>query len=312
MSITPVDLSNKKILVTGPTSQVAMPLMEELVKISDEIYGLARFSKSSDEQIIKSMGATVLKKDLASDDLSDIPDDFDYVLHFAVVKSGDFEYDLQANAEGAGRLLAHCHKAKAFLLVSSGGVYQYAGQDPLPENAPLGDNHRALMPTYSICKIAQETVVRFAGKQFGVPTVIGRMSMPYGDNGGWPFYHLLMMKEGIAIDVHPDQPNFYNPTHAVDYIKQIPYLLAAATVESNTVNWGGPQRVSIEDWCAYLEKLTGFTPKFNITDTAFGSLSVDTTKMQGIYDEPSLDWKEGILRLVRNLMPDVLKEEYRA
>jgi len=311
MSITPVDLQNKKILVTGPTSQVAMPLMEELVKLSDQIYGLARFSKASDLEAMEKLSVKTLKKDLAEDSLDDIPDDFDYVLHFAVVKSGDFDYDLRANAEGAGRLLAHCHKAKAFLLVSSGGVYEYAGHDPLPENAPLGDNHRSLMPTYSICKIAQETVVRFAGKQFGVPTVIGRMSMPYGDNGGWPFYHLLMMKEGIPIDVHPDQPNYYNPTHAVDYIKQLPYLLAAATLDSNTVNWGGPQRVSIEEWCEYLGELTGFLPSFNLTDTAFGSLSVDTNKMQSIYDDSCLDWKEGVLRMVRNLMPDVLREEYK-
>ena len=45
MSITPVDLNNKKILVTGPTSQVALPLVEALVKQSNQVVGLARFSK---------------------------------------------------------------------------------------------------------------------------------------------------------------------------------------------------------------------------------------------------------------------------
>jgi nucleoside-diphosphate-sugar epimerase len=307
MSNTPVDLSNKKILVTGPTSQVAVPLMEHLVKISPEIYGLARFSKESDRKIMESLGVKVIAKDLATDSLDDIPDDFDYVLHFAVVKTGDFVYDLKANAEGSGRLVAHCHKAKAFLLASSGGVYQYAGHDPLPETAPLGDNHRALLPTYSICKIAQETVTRFAAKEHNVPTIIGRMSLPYGDNGGWPFYHLMMMKEGIPIDVHPEQPNFYNPIHADDYIKQIPHLLAAATTDTLTVNWAGQQKASIEEWCAYLTELTGYEPKFNLTEKAFGSLSMDITELEKIYDEPTLDWKEGIKRMVSNLMPDALK-----
>ncbi|MCB1615367.1 MAG: NAD(P)-dependent oxidoreductase, partial [Pseudomonadales bacterium] len=211
MSVTPVDLSQKKILVTGPTSQVAYPLVEELVKHSSEIYGLARFSNNRDEQRILDMGAKTIKKDLASDKLDDLPDDFDYILHFAVVKTGNFDYDMKANAIGAGRLLAHCKNTRAFLLCSSGGVYQYAGQEPLKEDAPLGDNHRSLMPTYSICKIAQETVVKFAGEQFGVPTVTGRLSMPYGNNGGWPFYHLLMIKQGIPIDIHPEQPNRYSP-----------------------------------------------------------------------------------------------------
>ena len=44
--------------------------------------------------------------DMAEADLSMVPTDFTYVLNFAVVKSGNFEYDLAANAEGAGRLLA--------------------------------------------------------------------------------------------------------------------------------------------------------------------------------------------------------------
>ena len=218
------------------------------------------FLKRKDQKKIEALGATIIKKDLATDSLSDVPNDFDYVLNFAVVKSGDFDYDLNANAEGAGRLLAQCNNAKAFLHISSGGVYEYAGHDVLSEDAPLGDNHRAMFPTYSICKIAAETMVRFAGKQFGVPTVIARLSMPYGENGGWPFYHLLMMKEGMPIDIHPEQPNTYNPIHADDYIEQLPYLLAAAKPESLTLNWGGSQKVSIEEWCAYLTELTGYEP----------------------------------------------------
>lgn len=311
MTITPVDLSKQKILVTGPTSQVARPLIEMLVKQSDEIYGLARFSKPSDEEAIRQLGAKTIKKDLASDRLDDIPDDFDYVLHFAVVKTGNFDYDMQANAHGAGRLLAHCKNARAFLLCSSGGVYQYAGHEPLPENAPLGDNHRSLMPTYSICKIAQETVVKFAGEQFGVPTVTGRLSMPYGDNGGWPFYHLLMMKQGIPIDIHPEQPNLYSPLHAIDYCKQVPYLLAAASLEGNTFNWGGKETVAIEEWCEYLSELTGFEPVYKLTDKAFGSLCQNTEKLQSIYQGEQVHWKDGIRSMVRTLLPDLLKPEYR-
>lgn len=307
MSITPVDLRNKKILVTGPTSQVALPLMAALAKLSSQVYGLARFSKEKDVKKIEALGAKVIKKDLASDDLSDIPNDFDYILNFAVMKTGNFDYDLKANAEGAGRLIAQCNKAKAFLHISSGGVYQYAGHQLLKEDAPLGDNHRAMFPTYSIAKIAAETVVRFAGKQFGVPTVIARLSMPYGDNGGWPFWHLMMMKEGMAIDIHPEQPNRYNPLHHDDYIAQLPYVLAAATPESVTLNWGGSQIVSIEDWCAYLTELTGLTPKFNLTTTAFGSLTLDTSKAEALCGKSKVDWKDGVLRLVKNLKPDLLK-----
>mgnify|MGYP003513588261 CR=1 FL=1 len=45
------------------------------------------------------------------------PEDFDYVLNFAVVKSGDFDYDLAANAEGVGNLMLRCQRAKAAVSV---------------------------------------------------------------------------------------------------------------------------------------------------------------------------------------------------
>jgi nucleoside-diphosphate-sugar epimerase len=306
MSITPVKLDNQKILVTGPSSQVALPLVKALVEQGNEVHGLARFTREKDKKKIEDLGAKIIKKDLAIDSLDDLPDDFNYVLNFAVVKSGDFEYDLNANAEGAGRLIAQCRQAKAFLHISSGGVYEYAGHELLTEDSPLGDNHRAMFPTYSICKIAAETVVRFAGKQFGVPTVIARLSMPYGDNGGWPFWHLMMMKNKVPIDIHPEQPNTYNPIHHDDYIEQLPYVLAAAKPESYTLNWGGSQQVSIEEWCAYLTELTGLEASFNLTPTAFGSLTLDTSRIEEIYGKSKVDWKDGVLRLVQNLAPDLL------
>ena len=244
----------------------------------------------------------------------DMPDDFDYVLHFAVVKSGDFEYDLKVNAIGSGRLLAHCKKAQAFLQVSTTGVYQYAGHQLLAENAPLGDNHRAMFPTYSISKIAQETVTRFAALEHGVPLTIARLCVPYGDNGGWPYWHAAMMKDGIPVTVHPEQPNRYNPLHADDYCRHIPYLLGAATPEATVVNWGGSEVVSIEAWCEWISELTGFNTAFDLQATAFGSLAADIGKLQALLgDEPvtRVTWKDGVLRMLRNLAPQWLKPEYR-
>src|SRR5690606_23822191 len=99
-----------------------------------------------------------------------------------------------ANGEGVGLLMSHCRAAKGFLHCSTTGVYQPNGHTPFTEESPLGDNHRVMMPTYSISKIAGEVVARFACREFGVPTIITRLNTPYGDNGGWPYYHLLMIK----------------------------------------------------------------------------------------------------------------------
>jgi UDP-glucuronate 4-epimerase len=307
MPVVPVDLAGKKILITGPTGQVALPVVKHFARIAD-VFVLARFRKAEDRALMEGMGAKVLQADLAdAGSLAIVPEDFDYVLNFAVVKSGDFDYDLAANAEGVGNLMTRCRKAKAFLHFSSTAVYEYVGQEPRAENAPLGDNHRVMFPTYSISKIAAETVCRFVAHQQRIPTTIARLSVPYGDNGGWMYFHLLMMQQGIPIDLHPDKPNYYNPLHADDYIEKIPYLLAAATPEVTTTNFGGSQKVSIEEWCAYIGELTGLTPSFKDNPKAFGSLCIDTQKMHSLIGETRVDWREGVRRQIENLAPQLLR-----
>jgi nucleoside-diphosphate-sugar epimerase len=302
-----LELINKKILITGATGQVALPVVAALAKHND-VFAMARFSNPGDEEKVLQLGAKSLKADLAIDDLSTIiPQDIDYVLNFAVVKTGDFDYDLAANGEGVGRLLVACQSVKAFIHFSSTAVYQYAGSEPRKENSPLGDNHRHMFPTYSISKIAAETVARFTAKQFNIPLTIARLSVPYGDNGGWPFWHLLMMKEGIPIDVHPDAPNTYNLLHVDDYIDKIPKLLERASTETVTLNFGGSEGCSIEQWCAYITELTGYEPIYNHTATAFGSLQIDTTAMHEAIGETRVDWKEGVLSMIKNLAPELLK-----
>jgi nucleoside-diphosphate-sugar epimerase len=307
MPVEPVEIADRKILITGPTGQVARPVVERLAKAA-EVFALARFGKEEDREAIEAAGATTLQADLAdASSLADLPSDFDYVLNFAVAKSGDFEYDLAANAEGVGNLMMHCRRAKAFLHFSSTAVYEYAGHEPRREDSPLGDNHRVMFPTYSIAKIAAETVCRFVAHQCGIPTTIARLSVPYGDNGGWMYYHLLMMKEGIPIEVHPEGPNIYNPIHVDDYIEKIPFLLAAADPAVTTLNFGGSQAVSIEEWCAYLAELTGLKPVFRENPRAFGSLRIDTKKMHALIGETRLDWREGVLSQVRHLAPELLR-----
>lgn len=302
----PVCLQGKKILITGPSGQVALPVVTALAKHSD-VYAIARFSNMDDRQRISALGARTLSVDLATDGLGELPDDFDYVLNFAVVRTGDFDYDLKANAEGLGRLMLHCRAAKAFLHFSSTAVYHYAGHEPLAENAALGDNHRSMFPTYSICKIAAESVARFVARQFNIPTTIARLSVPYGNNGGWPYYHMLMMQNGVPIDIHPERPNVYNPLHSSDYIDKIPRLLAAATSDATTLNFGGSQPVSIEEWCEYIAELTGFTPQFREDPQAFGSLQLDTTAMHAAIGETSVDWHDGMRGMLEHLAPEVLQ-----
>ena len=202
---------------------------------------------------------------MAKLDLAPVPTDLDLVLHFAVVKSGRWDVDLRANAEATGLLMAHCTNASAFLHCSSTGVYQPAGHHPLLETDPLGDNHRAIMPTYSISKIAAEAVVRTECRQLGLPTTIARLNVPYGDNGGWPDWHLELILNDAPVAVFPDRPNVFNPIHEDDIIRMLPALVDAASVPATIVNLGGDEQVSIEDWCAFMGELVDKPVRFDET-----------------------------------------------
>ena len=299
-------LRGEKILITGPTSQVGFPILRALAA-ENEVHGVARFRRDADRERVEAVGVRCWAIDLADGSLEALPRDFDRVLNFAVVRSGDFEYDLAANAEGAGRLLAHCAGARTFLHCSSAAVYQHAGGRPVKESDALGDNHRVLMPTYSLCKIAAEATVRFAARQWVVPTVIARLSVPYGDEGGWPWYHLMMMKRGQPIPIHAERPNLYNPIHEDDMLAHLPRLLEIADVPVSVVNWGGSEAVSIEEWCAYLGELTGLDPRLETSPKALGPLPVDLTRMHEQLGPTRVAWRDGMRRMVEARNPELLR-----
>lgn len=300
-----MNITDQRIVITGATGQVAGPIAEALAA-DNEVIAAARFSDPAAKTRLEEAGVTCVEVDLRSGDLSALPTDgVDAVANFAVAKSGRWDVDLRITAESPGDLMAWCRPAR-FLHCSTTGVYAPKGHDPITESDPLGDNHAVMMPTYSIAKIAAETVVRFAARQFDVPTTIARLNVPYGDNGGWPLFHLLMMQGATPIPVHVDAPSTYSPIHQDDITAQVPALLDAASPEVTTVNWAADEAVSVEEWCAYLGELTGLTPTFAPTEQTLESVVADTTRLTEIAGPSAVGWREGFRRMVAASAPDLL------
>ena len=252
--------------------------------------------------------------DLAAGDYSAVPGDITYGLHFARAGAGAWAADLDTNVGGLASLMEFCQNAKAFLHCSSTAVYQPNGNTPrFKEEDPLGDNHRVYesfmpdMQTYSITKIAAEGVARWGARRFDLPATIARLSVPYGGAFSWPLFHLRMMMRDQAVPVYVEEPSEYNPIHDDDILAMIPGMLGIASVPVTTVNWGGSDVVSIQEWCAYLGELTGIEPKFLPTDQALRSVSVDTTRMEALVGKTTVHWKDGFRRLVAAKYPDRLR-----
>ncbi|MGW0659408.1 NAD-dependent epimerase/dehydratase family protein [Streptodolium elevatio] len=301
-------LEGSKIVVTGVTGQVAEPVAKLLAR-DNEVYGAARFNDDESRARLEAAGVNCVKIDLAAGDVAALPADADYVVNFAVAKSGDWGADLDGNAGGVLWLMDHLRGARAFLHCSSTAVYQPNGHRTFKESDALGDNHRvwSFLETYSICKIAAEGAARWGAAKYQLPTTIARLSVPYGENGGWPAIHLEMMIAGAPVQVHSDTPSVYHPIHEEDIVASLPKLLAAASTPATVVNWGGSEAVSIEEWCAYLGELTGLQPEFEETDQTISSVALDVTRMHEIIGTTDVHWKDGMRRMVEKFHPELLK-----
>jgi nucleoside-diphosphate-sugar epimerase len=303
--MSPDTLFDQTIVVTGVTGQVARPLAQALAR-NNRVVGAARFTDTAARSQLEASGVECVPIDLVKGDVAGLPQDADYVLNFAVAKTNDWEADLAANSGGLAYLMEHHRRARAFLHCSTTGVYKPAGHRVFDEDGPLGDNHGVwpFLRTYSICKIAAEGTARWAAQRHGLPTTIARLSVPYGDNGGWPAIHLHMMLSGHAVPVHVDAPSVYHPLHADDIAAMVPRLLAVAAVPAVTVNWGGSEAVSIEEWCTYLAGLVGVEATFAPTAQTIDSVQIDTTRMHELVGRTTVPWRDGMRRMVQALHPD--------
>ncbi|MCU1378299.1 MAG: hypothetical protein JWN29_1282 [Acidimicrobiales bacterium] len=301
-------LQGEKIVVTGATGQVGFPVAVALAK-DNEVVAPARFSDPKAKARLEAAGVRCVTADLGAGQLDEVPTDPTYVLHFAVSKTNDWDADIAANAEGVGLLMAHTKAAKAFLHCSTTGVYHDTGGGPYKEDDPLGDNHRVspFLQTYSISKIAAEAAVRLSARLWDLPTTVARLNVPYGDNGGWPAIMLMLAQMGMTTEVHGDGPANYNPIHEDDIVAMVPKLLEIASVPVTTVNWGGEDVVSIQEWTAYITELTGVDIPLAVGPTAMPSVVADMTKQHELVGKAEVNWRDGIRRMLQVRHPDLLK-----
>lgn len=301
-------LQNEKILITGPTGQIAFPVAVELAK-DNEVWGIARFKDESKRQRLESLGIKTRSVDLANPDFRELPHDFTYVIHLAafIGPRPNFDRALTVNAEGTGLLMNHCRKARAFFSMSSCSVYA-APQDPyhpVKESEALSGEALPYSPTYIASKTAQEAVARLCARLFNLPTTIARMNVSYGPNGGLPAYQFDAMLAGQPVPILANRPSICSPIYQDDIVAQVGGLLAAASVPATIVNWGGDDGVDVEAYCGYMAEMAGLKPKFEPSRDGVRHTVTDNSLRRALVGDCQVKWREGMRRMIEARHPEL-------
>ena len=257
--MSPDTFHGKTIVVTGVTGQVARPLALALAR-DNRVVGAARFSDTAARAELEAAGVECVPIDLVAGDVGGLPADADYVLNFAVAKTNDWDRDLAANSGGLAYLMEHHRDGRCVpaLFVDRG---LQAGRSPGPRRvgAARRQPRRVALPA---------DLQHLQDRRRGNGALGGRaVRLPDHDR---PALRSLRGQRRMA--GHPPAHDVVGQRHsrprrrarasttrlhADDIFAMVPRLLAAASVPAVTVNWGGSEPVSIEEWCTYLGELTG-------------------------------------------------------
>jgi nucleoside-diphosphate-sugar epimerase len=303
-------LKGKKILVTGGTGQVARPVAEALAE-HNEVWCLGRFGAPGVERELAERGITTWRwdmDDLSGDGLKGVPEDFTHVIHSAVRRGedGDFNAAAEVNAVAAGRLMTHCRTAEAFLFVSTGALYARQTLDHRYTETDPVDGVADWLPAYPVGKIATEGAVRAFARVLDLPTTIARLNIAYGPGGygGVPMLYFKRMLAGEPIPVPLDGQNWCSLLHTDDLVAQVPALWRAATSPARLVNWGGDEPVGITDCIRHMEALTGVEAKLVPSEVTRETYQFDPTLRRELTGPCTVGWRDGIRRTLESLYPE--------
>ncbi|UYQ64807.1 NAD-dependent epimerase/dehydratase family protein [Streptomyces peucetius] len=303
-------LKGKKILVTGGTGQVARPVAEALAE-HNEVWCLGRFGTPGVEGELAARGITTWRwdmDDLSSDGLKGVPEDFTHVIHSAVRRGedGDFNAAVEVNAVAAGRLMTHCRTAEAFLFVSTGALYARQTLDHRYTETDPVDGVADWLPAYPVGKIATEGAVRAFARVLDLPTTIARLNIAYGPGGygGVPMLYFKRMLAGEPIPVPLEGQNWCSLLHTDDLVAQVPALWSAATSPARLVNWGGDEPVGITDCIRHMESLTGVEAKLAPSEVTRETYQFDPTLRRELTGPCTVGWRDGIRRTLESLYPE--------
>ncbi len=286
-------LSGRRVLVTGASGLVALPVAVELAK-NNEVFAVARFSDPGQKRIIEEAGATAVPFDMASHDLSPLPRSVDVVINYGVLPPTHKDA-YEVNAGAAGRLARRYRDCEAFVHGSTGSLYEYQGERPLREEDPYGLHSSA--ENYAASKIAAEFLLKHLSEDYNMPTTIVRIFSFYGPRGGGVTQRVDQVARGLPVAVYPGVRNLHTPMFEDDYVEKTIAAASIAKAPAEIVNLGGTESVTTQEYCEMAGEILGKQPVFKETSKAW-PICADTTKMEKLLGPCKVSVREGVRRVI--------------
>ena len=289
-------LSGKRVLVTGASGLVALPVAVELAK-DNEVFALARWSNPGQKELVEKAGAQAIAFDLADPDLSSLPQSIDVVINYAVLppSHGNKAYDVNTGA--TGRLARKYRDAEAFVHGSTGSLYEYQGERPLGEDDPYGLH--AGGENYAASKIGAEYMLRHLSEDYGLPVTLVRIFSFYGPRGGGVTQRVDQVLRGEPVSVYPGVRNVHTPLYEDDYVEKTIAAAGIAKVGAEVINVGGSEAVTTQEYCIMAGEMAGREPVF-VENGKSWPIWGDVTKMERLLGPSKVSMREGIRRIIES------------
>jgi nucleoside-diphosphate-sugar epimerase len=291
-------VNDAKILFTGATGQALRPAAEALTA-DNEVWCLARFTNPEVKAQLEAKGIRTFPWTMGEGSLVGLDDDFTHVVHGAPYRGQpDSNTTAQANAVGAGQLMYHCRRARAFVFVSTFGVYAKprSVDHPIAEGDLLG-GCAPYAPTYPVGKAAAEGAVRAFAAVLDLPTTIARLNVCYGPTGwgGVPVEFFARVLAGEPLWLPPDAPDIWSsPISTEDVARFLPGLFDVASTAPTIVNLAGDDILRLTEYMRDLADEAGLAVSFVPSDESRQSFASDNTRRLELIGPCRVGWKEGM------------------
>lgn len=284
----------KRCLITGSTGLIGKELLPLLIRDKWELYTLNRNHSKAGSNFQEN-----IKCDLSNEWISDrLPKEVDIVIHLAQSEHfRDFpEYAediFYINTLSTIRLLEYARKAgaKAFILASSGGVYGY-GNKGFKEDNPI--SAKGDLGFYTGTKLCSEVLVENYTPYMNI--IILRFFFVYGrgQRSSMLIPRLIhSIRNGLPIILHGKNGIRINPIYVTDAAKAVFYALDLK--ESQKINVGGLEILTIRQICERISKILRKEPFFEIQESVFPRHLVgDIKKMLRFLCRPVVRFEDGI------------------